>query len=447
MDIAGLIPTFGNFFFTIAAFIVALSIIIAIHEYGHYIVGRWTGIKAEVFSIGFGPVLASRTDKHGTRWQIAALPFGGYVKFLGDGGAASNPDDEVMAGLNDEERRHSMHGAPLWARAATVFAGPAFNFALSFLLFAALLLFRGVTADPVTIDDLRPLPTSEVHELQVGDVLLEIDGQTVPKSDEFRDFAGTLTLAPELVYRVLRDGREIEVMGPWPFPPVVQSTTPDSAAEKADLQEGDVITAIDGKAIFDFDELRDAVGASGGNPLTLDVWRQGEGVTSLTLEPTRRDLPLPDGGFETRWLIGMSGGLVFEAAVTTPTLGEAVTYGADQIVFIIRSSLSGLYHMIAGKISTCNLSGPIGIAEVSGQAASQGWFSFIWFIALLSTAVGMLNLFPIPVLDGGHLVFHAWEALTGRPPSDRALKYLMAGGLTLMLGLMAFSLGNDLICP
>ncbi|NNE79507.1 MAG: RIP metalloprotease RseP [Silicimonas sp.] len=447
MDIAGLIPTFGNFFFTIAAFIIALSIIIAIHEYGHYIVGRWTGIKAEVFSIGFGPVLTSRVDKHGTRWQIAALPFGGYVKFLGDGGAASNPDEEVMAGLSEDERRHSMHGAPLWARAATVFAGPAFNFALSFLIFAALLLFRGVTADPVTIDELHPLPSSEVHELMIGDVLLAIDGKPVPNPEEFREFAETLTVAPELPYRVLRNGDEIEVTGPWPFPPMVQSTTPDSAADKADLQEGDVITAIDGQAIFDFDELRDAVGASDGKALTINVWRQGEGAQSLTLEPTRRDLPLPDGGFETRWLIGMTGGLVFKPAVTTPSIGEAATYGADQIVFIIRSSLSGLYHMIAGKISTCNLSGPIGIAEVSGQAASQGWFSFIWFIALLSTAVGMLNLFPIPVLDGGHLVFHAWEAVTGRPPSDRALRYLMAGGLTLMLGLMAFSVGNDLICP
>ena len=128
-------------------------------------------------------------------------------------------------------------------------------------------------------------------------------------------------------------------------------------------------------------------------------------------------------------------------------MGEAAAHGVDQIRFIITSSLSGLYHMVAGKISTCNLSGPIGIAETSGQAASQGWFSFIYFIALLSTAVGLINLFPIPVLDGGHLVFYAFEALTGRPPSDAALKYLMVGGLTLMLALMLFSVGNDLVCP
>ena len=127
--------------------------------------------------------------------------------------------------------------------------------------------------------------------------------------------------------------------------------------------------------------------------------------------------------------------------------GEALAYGLDQVQFIIRSSLSGVYHMVVGDISTCNLSGPIGIAEVSGQAASQGWFTFVWFIALLSTAIGLINLFPIPVLDGGHLVFHAWEAVTGRPPSDRLTKLLMTGGLMLLLALMAFAIGNDIVCP
>ena len=126
---------------------------------------------------------------------------------------------------------------------------------------------------------------------------------------------------------------------------------------------------------------------------------------------------------------------------------EAIKAGASQTVFIVESSLSGLYHMITGAISSCNLRGPIGIAETSGAAASQGAQSFIWFIAVLSTAVGLLNLFPIPVLDGGHLVFHAWEAVTGKPPSDGALRVLMGVGLTLLLSLMAFALTNDLFCP
>ncbi|NNE86849.1 MAG: RIP metalloprotease RseP [Silicimonas sp.] len=441
-----LIPTVGGLAFTIVAFIAALSVIIAIHEYGHYIVGRWSGIKADVFSIGFGPVLAKRTDKHGTQWQIAALPFGGYVKFRGDENAASAPAEGALEGLSDDERRATMQGAPLWARAATVAAGPIFNFALSFIVFAGLILFRGVTSDPITVDEISPLPNVQ-HELQQGDVIVAINGETLPHADDFRDFAQTLEPSPTLTYTVLRDGVEREITGPWIYPPLVGSTTPDSAAFDAGLTEGEVITSVNGIPVYDFDDLRNAVGDSEGNDIILEIWNPGGETRTSTLSPTRRDLPLADGGFETRWLIGMTGMIAFSPEVTTPSMGEAFTYGVDQIQFIITSSLSGLYHMIIGQISTCNLSGPIGIAEVSGQAASQGWFSFIWFIALLSTAVGMLNLFPIPVLDGGHLVFYAWEALTGRPPSDRALKYLMTGGLTLMLLLMAFSLGNDLFCP
>lgn len=443
---AGLIPTFGSFAWTIAAFVVALSVIVAIHEYGHYIIGKWSGIKAEVFSIGFGPVIASRIGKDGTRWQIAALPFGGYVKFMGDTSAASDrPDEEVLNSMTAEERRQTMHGAPLWARAATVIAGPAFNFVLSFLLFAALLFARGVATDPITVVEMRPMPI-EAEALLPGDVLLEIRGEAVPPTDDFGAFGSALEASPTLPYTILRDGREIQIEGPWLYPPYATTITPGSAAEKGGVEVGDVVTAIDGVEVYDFGQLRDAVGASDGNPVTLTLWRDGQ-TREVTLQPERRDLPLPDGGFETRYLIGIGGGLIFEPKSEAPGIGEALLYGVNQTIFIVESSISGLYHMIAGKISTCNLSGPIGIAETSGQAASQGWVSFLWFIAVLSTAVGFLNLFPIPVLDGGHLVFHAYEWATGRPPSDKALRYLMAGGLTIMLALMVFAVGNDLFCP
>lgn len=445
MDLAGLIPTFGSFAYTIVAFVIALSVIVAIHEYGHYIVGRWTGIKADVFSVGFGPVLYSRTDRHGTAWQIAALPFGGFVKFRGDENAASAKDADALVGLTAEERRATMHGAPLWARTLTVLAGPVFNFVLSFLIFAALLMARGVASDPITIEDLRPLP-GPVQGLEAGDVMLEINGITVPPTEEFSSLRETLEPQETSIYRVVRDGVEMDVSGPWLFPPHVGSVTPGSAAEAALLQEEDVIVAVDGDPIFDFEQLREKIRGSGGNAVSLTVWRDGE-LGEFTMEPRRTDLPLADGSFETHYIIGVSPGMAFEPATETPSLGDAMTYGVSQIVFITKTSLSGLYHMIAGKISTCNISGPIGIAETSGQAASQGWISFIWFIAVLSTAVGMLNLFPIPVLDGGHLVFYFWEAVTGRPPSDQALKYLMAGGLTVMLGLMIFAVTNDLFCP
>jgi len=163
--------------------------------------------------------------------------------------------------------------------------------------------------------------------------------------------------------------------------------------------------------------------------------------------PRRMDMPTPEGGFETRWLIGLSGGLLFVPETRTPGPFEAIGDGASQTWVIVKTSLSGLWHMITGAISSCNLQGPIGIAETSGAAASQGLASFIWFIAMLSTAVGLMNLFPVPILDGGHLVFHAYEAVSGRPPSDRALRVLMGSGLAMLLALMVFALTNDLFCP
>src|SRR6056297_2831163 len=147
---------------TILAFVVALSIIVAVHEYGHYIVGRWCGIKAEVFSLGFGPVLFSRVDRHGTRWKFAALPFGGYVKFLGDSSAASAKDEAAFETLPEEELRRTMHGAPLWARTLTVAAGPAFNFALSILVFGAVMMSQGKVAEPLTVGALKPLPAAGI---------------------------------------------------------------------------------------------------------------------------------------------------------------------------------------------------------------------------------------------------------------------------------------------
>ncbi len=446
MDIIGLIPSFGGLLYTVAAFVVALSVIVAVHEYGHYIVGRWSGIYSEVFSIGFGPVLWSRVDRHGTRWQIAALPFGGYVKFLGDAGAASDKADEaVMAKLSPDMRRHTMHGAPLWARAATVAAGPVFNFILSILVFSAVVLSRGTTSEPLTVNELLPMPAA-VQELQRGDVLLEIEGQQTSDVAGFSDFVASLTPSPEVTYTVLRNGVETEVTAPWPYPPIVSGLSPRSAAIEAGIEVGDSILAVNGEAIWTFDQLREKVAASDGSELTLDIWRDGEAL-EIALTPRRMDLPLPEGGFETRWLIGITGGLFFTPMTESPGVLGALSYGAEQTLFIVESSLSGLYHMAVGAISPCNLQGPIGIAETSGQAASQGWANFIWFIAVLSTAVGLLNLFPIPVLDGGHLVFHAYEALTGNPPSDRVLRVMMGTGLTLLLALMAFALSNDLFCP
>jgi regulator of sigma E protease len=302
-----------------------------------------------------------------------------------------------------------------------------------------------VAAEPLVIASVADLP-AEVQELRAGDTVVALADRPVASLEELYAAAEALPAAPSLDWTVVRDGQQMVVHAPWPTPPLVGGVNPDSAADAAGVQAGDAILAVDGQPVGSFAMLRDVVGASDGQPLTLTVWRAGQ-TLDLEMTPRRADLPLEDGGFETRWLIGVTGGLLFEPVSVTPGFGSAVGMAAEQVGLIVQSSLSGLYHMAVGAISTCNMSGPIGIAETSGSAASQGWLSFIWFIAVLSTAVGLLNLFPIPILDGGHLVFHAWEAVTGKPPSERVLKALMSVGLALLLTLMVFALSNDLFCP
>ncbi|MBT2132110.1 RIP metalloprotease RseP [Aliiroseovarius lamellibrachiae] len=445
MDLFSLLPDFGNLAFTILAFLVALTVIVAVHEYGHYIVGRWSGIKADVFSIGMGPVLASRVDRHGTRWQIAAYPVGGYVKFAGDANAASGgADEEALAELSPEDLRHTMPGAPLWARAATVVAGPVFNFILSTIIFAGVLMGTGVATDPLSVAKVKPVPGIE-GVLMPGDEVLAIAGNETPPLSEFYEFITKLPNTAEVEYRVRRDGAEVVTTGRHPYPALVGSVTPKSAAIDAGIQPGDLIETVDGKPVATFESLRDIVVAGDGAAMTLGILRDGA-LMEVTLTPRRQDLPKAEGGFETRFLIGITSGMIFEPATRTPGPLESLKSGADRVIYIVNSSLSGLWHMLTGAISSCNLSGPIGIAQVSGQAASQGAISFIAFIGMLSTAVGLLNLFPIPVLDGGHLVFFAYEAVTGRKPSDRAMNALLIVGLSLVLFLMVFGVTNDLFC-
>jgi len=444
LDISQILPSFGSAAFAIVAFVIALSIIVAIHEYGHYIVGRWSGIHAEVFSLGFGPVIWSRVDKHGTRWQFAALPLGGYVKFLGDSNAASVGSDGDIA---PEDKRRTMLGAPLWARAATVAAGPIFNFILSMIIFAAVILAQGEPAEPARIARTEALPAAMAPGLEEGDELIAINGEAVASLDALFAALNTLEQAPTVEYGVIRDGGEMTIEGAWPYPPLALGINPNSAALDAGLKQGDVVLSVDGAPIYAFGQLVEKVTAADGAPLALEVWRDGE-LLDFTLSPRRVDLPVQGGGFETRWLIGISGGLNFDLETESPGLLPSLGLGAGQVGSIITSSISGLWHMVTGAISTCNLSGPIGIAEASGAMASQGGTSFIWFVAVLSTAVGLLNLFPIPILDGGHLVFHAYEAVSGKPPSENALRVLMSIGIAIIGTLMLFAVANDLfLCP
>ncbi|AKS45941.1 regulator of sigma E protease [Octadecabacter temperatus] len=456
-----LIPSFGNIAFTMLFFVIALSIIVAIHEYGHYIVGRWSGIHAEVFSIGFGKVIWSRTDKHGTVWQIAALPFGGYVKFLGDANAASvggDADPDLRAYIDKTatadgtkhnfNARNTMLGAPLWARSATVAAGPIFNFILSFLVFAAILLFQGQPSTPLTVSALPAFPDAIEQQLEEGDRILEVEGVALNYPDGFFAAVSDVPSKPSVEYTIERNGEQMTVLGPQPQPSFVQAITPRSAADDANLKIGDVIVSMNGTPVYQFNDMIEFVNETREQPILLVVWRDGETFES-TLTPRLTAMPQEDGSMRDEPKLGIgTGGLFFEPATEAVGFGESLKLAIQQVWFIIKQSINGLKQMIIGNINTCNLSGPVGIAETSGSMASQGTLSFISFIAVLSTAVGLLNLFPIPILDGGHLVFHAYEAVTGKMPSDGALRILMAIGIALIGTLMLFAIGNDLLfCP
>ena len=230
-------------------------------------------------------------------------------------------------------------------------------------------------------------------------------------------------------------------------PPRVLRVMPRSAAADIGLQKGDFILNVQGDAIVTFGDLRRYVENSNGRPLPVTIWRNGQEINK-TLVPKATDEPSSNGGFTSQWRIGVvGGGFFFDPVVSPLSLIDGLTVGLNGTWAIMSGSVSGLYHIISGEISSCNLSGPIGIAETSGQMARQGGDNFLWFIAVLSAAVGMINLFPVPVLDGGHLVFFGYEALAGRPPNEAFLNALMMAGLAVILSFMMFALANDLVCP
>ncbi len=442
MDFTGLVADLGGTAWTFASFLVAILVIVTVHEFGHYIVGRLCGIHADVFSLGFGAPLISRTDKHGTRWQIAALPLGGYVQFMGDADGASRPDEDLLDGLTDAEKRHTMHGAPLWARSATVIAGPVANFILAFVIFLGIILWKGIAVDVPLIGAIKAVPF-EGQGLLVGDQITAIEGQPTPDLATFFTLADGMGDKARVTYQVTRNGQSMAVEGPNPLPPVADSVQPQSAALDAGIQAGDVILKAAGKDIASFSQLPKLVEADAGKPIALTLWRAGK-TFDVSLSPRRRDLPTADGGFETRWLIGVSGGVLFEPVARTPGLVEAASLAWNQGWYMAKINLTGLGYIVMGKISSCNVSSPIGMAKAVGAAAHTGVETFLGMLALVSLSIGILNLFPIPVLDGGHLVFHVWEAATGHPPGERALKVLMSVGLTILAALMLFALSNDL---
>ncbi|MCB1429344.1 MAG: RIP metalloprotease RseP [Nitratireductor sp.] len=358
----------------ILAFLVVLTIVVFFHELGHFLVARWNGVKIDAFSVGFGPELIGFNDKHGTRWKLAAVPLGGYVKFHGDMNGASMPDVDVINAMSEEEKAVSFAHKKVWQRASIVAAGPIANFILAIVIFTFSLMFFG---------------------------------------------------------RIVSD-------------PLVSMVQPGSAAEAAGFQAGDIVKLVDGERIASFTDIPRLVAPNPGRELVFTVERDGK---ELVLPVTPR-LEVRKDRFGNREEVGLIGitndGKAANARVEKYGPVDAIGRAIYETWFIISRSLSGLWDMITGAISVKQLSGPIGIAKTSGDVATLGVGALVNWVALISVSIGLLNLFPIPILDGGHLVFYAYEAIRGKPLSDNAQEYSFRVGLALLLTLMVVATWNDI---
>jgi regulator of sigma E protease len=373
LTLSGLTGGISGALFVAAAFLFVLSIVVFVHEMGHFLVARWCGVKVSAFSMGFGPEICAFTDRHGTRWRIAWIPLGGYVKFMDDENGASVPNREAMERMTPQERSESFHSKPLWQRAAVVAAGPIANFLLAILIFTAVFSIWGV----------------RVTEPKVGEVI-----------------AG-------------------------------------SPALQAGFQKGDLIRSIDGNEITSFNQVLRIVSASPEVKLVVGVERGGR-LVSIPVVPELKEIPDTLGGVMRRGIIGIRPELGPGATEMRPTgVVEAMGLGVKESWFVVTATFQYLYKLTQGKESADQLGGPVRIAEVSGQVAKVGFEPLLQLVAVISVSVGLINLFPIPLLDGGHLMFYAIEAVRRRPLSERAQEIGFRIGLAVVLSLMVFSFWND----
>ncbi len=442
-------------------FLVVLTVLVFVHEMGHYLVARWNGVRVEVFSVGFGPEIKGWNDSAGTRWKICWIPFGGYVKFFGDSDGASRPDGEALRELTDAERAVSFHHKRLGQRAAVVAAGPMANFIYAIVVLAAMYMAFGQRVTPAEIGRVVDQGAGQAAGFQDGDVVLAIDGNSIHRFEQFeqvvflnpgRDLsfrirrAGqeqTLSAAPRLVEKADRQGimHKFGDLGVWPAnPAIVGIVTPNSPAAVAGFLVGDRILAIDGLVVDNFERLQDMVAASKGRRLAVTLLRDGAEMRLHVA--ARRDMAAKEPGRAERWLIGI---VLAKRALVRHGPADAVVAAVETCYDMLVQTLAYVGQMITGDRGTEDLGGPIRIAHASGQAAQVGIEQLIMLSILLSLNLGMINLFPIPILDGGHLLFYGFEAVLRRPLRDRTQEYAFRIGLALVLSLTVYVTWNDLI--
>ena len=363
--------TTGNpgFLWTVFSFLIVIGPLIFVHELGHYFVGRWFGVKAEAFSIGFGREILGWTDKRGTRWKVGWLPMGGYVRFAGDMNPASQPSAEWLS-LPAQERNQTFQSKPVWQRFLIVAAGPVTNFIVAILIFAA---FFASFGEPRT-------------------------------------------------------------------PPVIEAIQPGSAAAAAGLRPGDRITSIDGEKVDRFEDIFELVVLRPGDTVPIAFVRQGRDlqVTATLKADNQKDR---FGNSMKRGLLGISNSSI---AVEQVSLPQAFSAAVRQSWTIVTMTVDGIGQMITGKRSLDELGGPLKTAKFSGEQATLGPLALIWFMAAISINLGFINLLPIPMLDGGHLLFYAIEGARRKPLKPEAQDWAFRTGLAMLLMLMVFVTLNDL---
>jgi regulator of sigma E protease len=441
----------------IVSFVVVIGILILIHELGHFFVARWTGVGVERFSIGFGPVLLRWRGKE-TEYVVSAIPMGGYVKMMGEespmeGGAALPFDPKKAFALK-----------PLWARFLIVFAGPGMNFVLAAVIFAAVLATVGRPVWPAAVGKVADGSPAAAAGLRTGDVITAVndrpvaywedleravsasDGRPLTLRGRRGDTEQTVTLTPRkkaVTDPIFKEQREVWDIGAGPqLIPQISSVAPDSPAAKAGIQPGDVVVAVAGQPVYTPEDLVEAIRTKPGQPFQVTVERDGKRLTlAVTPEPVKEKTPTGEEVTVGKIQAGIATKAVrFEPYNPVYAVGYGVQRTWDMTVLTVK----GLWKLVSRQIDSSNIGGPIQIATEAGRQAKEGMGSLALFTAIISVNLAVLNLLPVPMLDGGHLFFFVIEAVMGRPLSVKKREAAQQLGFVLLMLLMVYALWNDL---
>ncbi len=436
-------------------FLVVLGVLVAFHELGHFLAARWVGVKVLKFSLGFGPKLFGRQVGE-TEYLLSAIPLGGYVKLFGE--------DDTEA-TTTEDRRRSFAHQRLWGKVLIVAAGPGFNFILAYLIFAGWLstgaplfvpTFRDLSAD---VEALVPGSPAANAGMEIGDHIVRVNGKDISTKTELLDEV-TKSKGQPIALEVRRDGRTkpltvipaavpqdaagaeepLYTIGVEETPPLVTSVMHGSPAATAGFQAGDRVVNIEGQAIYSWSQMTAQVKEHPQKPLRIEVLRNGQRLP-LPVTPSAEKVTVNGQVIEVG-KIGISG--PGRSLMRSDNPLEAVYHGLEATWGWTELTTIGLYKMIVGDISSKNIGGPLTIANISGEAASQGASSVVFLIAILSINLGVLNLLPIPILDGGHLLFFLIEGILRKPLGERQRELAQQAGLVLLVGVMIFAFWNDL---